>query len=69
VEALEETQRGELIEIVTESRHEVAKERPNKRRLQALLASTSEIVSTFADLKPAYELVKSGLESIGIKLP
>jgi hypothetical protein len=61
--------KAEIIEIVREAKTEVAKAEPNATKLRSLLGTTATAIQTVASMKPAYELLKTGLAYLGIALP
>lgn len=61
--------KGEVIEIVREAKVELAKPEPNSTKLRSLLTTTAAAIQTVASMKPAYELLKTGLAYLGITLP
>lgn len=61
--------RAEIIELVTEGKTELAKERPNKTKLATYLPAISQALSIVSDLKPAYEGLKTAAKALGYQLP
>lgn len=69
VDVLPTHPKAEIIEIVREAKTEVAKAEPNATKLRSLLSTTATAIQTVANMKPAYELLKTGLAYLGITLP
>lgn len=63
---LEEQDRRELVEFADEAAGEVAKERPNTRRLSLTLQSLAAAVQGIASAPGAYEVLSSAAVAIGI---
>lgn len=61
--------KGELIEVVKESRIEIQKAKPNVTRLRSLLTTVGTSIQVVSSLKPAYETLKQALTFLGISLP
>jgi hypothetical protein len=59
----------EVVEIVREAKAEIAKSEPNTTKLRSLLGTTATAIQTVASMKPAYELLKTGLAYLGVTLP
>lgn len=81
-EALTEVERGlqdldtlpthpkqEIAEIIADAKAELAKTQPNTSKLCSLLGTTATAIQTVASMKPAHELLKTGLQYLGIGLP
>jgi hypothetical protein len=70
--ALAEMQEGqgfnksEIVELIDESKAELAKDKPNVSRLRGLLPSIALAIQTSAALRPAYEILKRALALMGI---
>lgn len=60
---------AEIEEIVSETKAEVQKEKPNAIKLKSMLASIGDAIQTTAALRPAYDSIKSVLSYFGIYLP
>jgi hypothetical protein len=61
--------KGELIEVVQETREELQKEKPNVTRLRSLLTTVGTSIQVISSLKPAYETLKQALTFFGVSLP
>lgn len=61
--------KAEVVEIVREAKAEIAKSEPNTTKLRSLLSTTATSIQTVASMKPAYELLKTGLAYLGVTLP
>lgn len=63
------TNKGEIIEIIQDSKVELAKETPNGTKLSSYIQTVGGVISTIGALKPAYDALKSAAAFIGIPLP
>lgn len=61
--------RGELSDVLTDVRDELAKQEPNSIRVRQLAAGVATAIQTSASLRPAYEALKAALLPLGISLP
>jgi hypothetical protein len=57
--------KGELIELIAESKAEVAKDKPNTTRLRSLLSGIGSMTQYASGLRPAYENVRDAATWIG----
>jgi hypothetical protein len=56
----------EIIELVADSKSELAKEKPNMAKLSSFLLTIGSAVSLVSELKPAYDAVKAAAVALGI---
>lgn len=61
--------KGEVIELIDDSRAEIRKQNPNSMRLKTCLMSIAVSIQTVAALKPTYEIIKLALSHFHITLP
>jgi hypothetical protein len=61
--------KGEVINLIEESKIELSKAQPNSTRLKSFLSDIALVIQTSASLKPAYDVLKTVLLPIGITLP
>jgi len=61
--------KGELIEVVEESRKELQKEKPNVTRLRSLLTTVGTSIQVISSMKPAYDTLKQAMTFLGVSLP
>jgi hypothetical protein len=66
---LDERKKGELMEIVDDTRVELDKPAPNETKLMTLFTLLTQSVQTLPAAKPAYDAAKVLLASFGISLP
>lgn len=59
----------EVIELVTESKTEVSKTKPNWLRLRTIVTAIGESIQTVASLGDIYQKVKAALLPFGVMLP
>jgi hypothetical protein len=69
IDALPAHPKAEVVEVVKEAKAELAKAEPNSTKLRSLLSATATAIQTVGSMKPAYELLKTGLAYLGITLP
>ena len=65
IEQLDSTQREELREVVTDVELELAKPKPNKTRIGALLTSVLAAIKNIETVTNAYEVVARFLGALG----
>jgi hypothetical protein len=58
--------KSEIVELIDESKAELAKDKPNVSRLRGLLPSIALAIQTSAALRPAYEIFKRALALMGL---
>ncbi len=61
--------KDEIVELVEDSKAELVREKPNSTKLSYYLPAIGGAISTIAELKPAYDVLKSAASLIGISLP
>ena len=61
--------KAEIIELVAEGKSELAKEKPNQTKLASYLGTIGQTLSIVANLKPAYEGLKTAANACGFHLP
>lgn len=61
--------KDEVVELIVEARDELARDRPNRRRIASVLSGVAQVVETAAALGPAYGAVKLAAAQLGISLP
>lgn len=69
IDSLPSHPKTEVVEVVMEAKEELAKSEPNSTKLRSLLGATATAIQTVGSMKPAYELLKTGLAYLGITLP
>lgn len=69
VEALPQNDKLEVIELVHDGLHELKKDKPNHSKLKSFISTIGSAISFTADLKPAYDALKSAATMIGLALP
>jgi hypothetical protein len=60
--------KGEILELIGDSRSELVKEKPNLAKLRSLLPTIGSAVGLVSELGSAYEVVKSAAGAVGISL-
>lgn len=63
------TDREQLVEVVTELKEELKKEKPNSVRLRGGLSAVATLIQTMGSAKGAYELLKGAAALFGLHLP
>jgi hypothetical protein len=66
---LEPAQRAQVVELVTEAKSEVEKDKPNSFRLRGVLSGIGMAVQTLGSAREAYHLLKGAAALIGLNLP
>jgi len=61
--------KAEIIELVADGKSELAKEKPNQTKLGSYLGTIGQALSIVANLKPAYEGLKTAANACGFHLP
>jgi hypothetical protein len=61
--------KAEIIELISEGKIELTKEKPNKTKLAAYLPTISSALGLVAELKPAYEGLKAAANAFSIQMP
>lgn len=61
--------KAEIIELVNDGKAELLKGKPNLTKLASYLPSIGNTIGVFANLKPAYDALKSSAALIGVSLP
>jgi hypothetical protein len=59
----------EVLELVDETRAELAKARPNSIRLRIVASGVATAIQTIGMLQPAYQALKAALLPFGVLLP
>ena len=68
-EVRDQSQKEDLIELVSEARQELDKPRPNALRLTSVLMGIGQAVQTIGSVDAAYQAVKVLAGAIGVPLP
>lgn len=61
--------KAEIIELVNDGKTELSKEKPNLTKLASYLSAIGNAIGVVANLRPAYEALKSAAALINITLP
>ena len=64
-----QTQREEIIEILSDSQKEIQKQKPNTSKFKSYMTTTGETIRTVASLKHLYDMLKTTLIPFEINLP
>ena len=60
---------AEVLELVDETRAELAKARPNSIKLRTIASGVATAIQTVGPLQPAYQALKAALLPFGVLLP
>lgn len=69
IESLPSSDKSEVIEIVDDGINELKKVKPNISKIKSFISAVGDSISLTADLKPAYEVLKSAALMVGVNLP
>lgn len=69
IEELPQNNKSDIIELVDDGIAELKKDKPNFSKIKSFISTIGEAISVTADLKPAYETLKSVATIIGLTLP
>lgn len=68
-DALSAKNKAEIVELVTDTKNELGKAEPNITKVGAYLSAIGGTLGAIANLKPAYDALKTAAGFIGVTLP